>query len=51
VVAERFGQRPSQLLKGSLIDLMLDIHVANLLVREEERALERARARSRRLRR
>jgi len=41
-VAERFGQRPSALLRSSLPDLMLDAHVASLLAREERKALRRA---------
>lgn len=41
-MAERFGQRPSQLLRGGLIELMLDMHVANLLSREERKALKKA---------
>jgi hypothetical protein len=42
-VAERFGQRPSALLRGSLPDLLFDAHVASLLAREERKALRRAR--------
>jgi hypothetical protein len=41
-VAERFGQRPSALLRGSLPDLIFDAYVASLLVREEKKALRRA---------
>jgi hypothetical protein len=41
-VAERFGKRPSDLLRGGLTDLLLDMHVANLLTREDRRAVRRA---------
>jgi hypothetical protein len=41
-VAERFGQRPSDLLRGSLPALLFDAHVASLLAREEKKALRRA---------
>jgi len=44
-VAERFGQRPSNLINGGLIELLFDMHVAGLLAREEERALRKIRKR------
>ncbi|MCS7095383.1 MAG: hypothetical protein NZ988_06235 [Thaumarchaeota archaeon] len=36
-VAERFGKRPSEMLRGRMEDLILDMFVARELAREESR--------------
>jgi hypothetical protein len=45
-VAERFGVRPSEIASGELADLLFDARVLKELVRDDERALRRARRRA-----
>ena len=45
-VAERFGTRPSEVLKGDLSDLLFDARVLKELVKDDERALKRVKRRA-----